>query len=148
MSVTDLYQLFKKYPRVSTDSRLIERNSLFFALKGENFDGNTFAVSALERGAAFSIIDDPNYQSDKRCLLVDDVLSTLQELSSYHRQQLGIPIIAITGTNGKTTTKELVSRVLSQKFKVTYTQGNLNNHIGVPLTLLSMFLSFSDLPNW
>ncbi len=138
MSITELYSLLKRHPRVITDSRLIEKDCLFFALKGENFNGNTFATSALEKGAAFSIIDEPEYQTDSRCILVENVLAALQELSRYHRQQLGIPIIAITGTNGKTTTKELVSAVLSQKFRVTYTQGNLNNHIGVPLTLLSM----------
>lgn len=138
MSVSELYQLFKKYPRVITDSRLVEKDCLFFALKGDNFDGNAFAVSALEKGAAYAIIDDPTRQTGERCILVDNVLAALQELASYHRQQLQIPIVAITGTNGKTTTKELVSAVLSQEFSVTYTKGNLNNHIGVPLTLLSM----------
>lgn len=138
MSVAELYQLFNEHPRIITDSRLIEKNCLFFALKGDNFDGNAFAHSALQKGAAYAVIDDPGQQTDNRCILVNDVLNTLQELSRYHRQQLGIPIVAITGTNGKTTTKELVSAVLSQKYKVTYTKGNLNNHIGVPLTLLSM----------
>jgi UDP-N-acetylmuramoyl-tripeptide--D-alanyl-D-alanine ligase len=138
MSVSELYQLFKKYPRVITDSRLVEKDSLFFALKGDNFNGNAFAASALEKGAAFSIIDDPKFKSNDRCILVKDVLAALQELSRYHRQQLGIPVLAITGTNGKTTTKELVSAVLSQKFNIAFTKGNLNNHIGVPLTLLSM----------
>ena len=138
MTTKEIYELFKKYPKVITDSRLVEKDCLFFALKGENFNGNAFAASALENGAAFSVIEESESGSDERCILVNDVLGTLQELSRYHRQQLGIPVIAITGTNGKTTTKELVSTVLSQKYKVTYTKGNLNNHIGVPLTLLSM----------
>jgi len=138
MSIEELYEIFANYPRISTDSRRIEKDSLFFALKGENFNGNTYAVVALENGAAFSIIDEAEYAIDDRCILVDNVLSTLQALARYHRQQLGVTIIAITGTNGKTTTKELVAAVLSKKFKVDYTKGNLNNHIGVPLTLLSM----------
>ena len=138
MSIKELYEIFQKHPKISTDSRLIEKDCLFFALKGEKFNGNEFAHGALEEGAAFSIIDEKLYQSDKHCILVDDVLSTLQELSRYHREQLGIPILSITGTNGKTTTKELVAAVLSKKFKVAFTKGNLNNHIGVPLTLLSM----------
>jgi UDP-N-acetylmuramoyl-tripeptide--D-alanyl-D-alanine ligase len=138
MSINELYEIFQKYPKVSTDSRLIEKDSLFFALKGENFNGNEFATEALKKGVAYSIIDEEIYKSNERCILVDEVLSTLQELSRYHREQLGIPILAITGTNGKTTTKELVAGVLSKKFKVAFTQGNLNNHIGVPVTLLSM----------
>jgi UDP-N-acetylmuramoyl-tripeptide--D-alanyl-D-alanine ligase len=138
MSIEELYEIFLKNPKISTDSRMIEKGCLFFALKGEKFNGNKFAVGALDNGAAYSIIDEIEYQTDKRCLFVDDVLSTLQELSHYHREQLGIPILAITGTNGKTTTKELVAAVLSKKFQTAFTQGNLNNHIGVPLTLLSM----------
>jgi len=138
MSIKELYEIFKKHPKVSTDSRLIVKDSLFFALKGEKFNGNKFASAALNDGAAFSIIDEAAYQTDERCLLVENALSTLQDLSRYHREQLGIPILAITGTNGKTTTKELVASVLSRKFNVTFTKGNLNNHIGVPLTLLSM----------
>jgi len=141
MSIRELYDLFLKHPIISTDSRRIENNSIFFALKGENFNGNSYAAKAMACGAAYSVIDDAEYLIDDRCILVDNVLATLQELARYHRLQLGIPIIAITGTNGKTTTKELVSAVLSKKFKVEYTKGNLNNHIGVPLTLLSMSLS-------
>jgi UDP-N-acetylmuramoyl-tripeptide--D-alanyl-D-alanine ligase len=138
MSVKELYEIFIKYPKISTDSRKIEKDSLFFALKGDSFNGNTYATKALENGAAYSVIDEAAYKKDDRYILVDDVLSTLQKLATYHRVQLDIPIIAITGTNGKTTTKELVTAVLSEKFRVDYTKGNLNNHIGVPLTLLSM----------
>ena len=138
MSIKELYGIFKKHPKISTDSRLIEKDCLFFALKGDNFNGNEFATGALKDGAAYSIIDEKSYQTDERCLLVDNVLATLQELAKYHREQLGIPILGITGTNGKTTTKELVAAVLAKKFKLAYTKGNLNNHIGVPLTLLSM----------
>jgi UDP-N-acetylmuramoyl-tripeptide--D-alanyl-D-alanine ligase len=138
MSIQELYEIFIKHPKISTDSRLIEKGCLFFALKGENFNGNKFALGALQAGASFSIIDEATFKVDERCLLVENVLSTLQDLSRFHREQLGIPILAITGTNGKTTTKELVAAVLSKKFNVAYTKGNLNNHIGVPLTLLSM----------
>jgi UDP-N-acetylmuramoyl-tripeptide--D-alanyl-D-alanine ligase len=138
MSIIELYVIFTKYPKISTDSRRIEKDSLFFALKGENFNGNSYAESALENGAAYAVIDEAEYKKSDRFILVDNVLSALQELASYHRLQLGVPIIAITGTNGKTTTKELVTAVLSGKYNVSYTKGNLNNHIGVPLTLLSM----------
>jgi len=138
MSIKELYEIFTKYPRISTDTRRIEKDSLFFALKGENFNGNSYAATALESGAAYSIVDEAACKIDDRYILVDNVLLTLQELACYHRLQLGIPIIAITGTNGKTTTKELVTAVLSKKFRVESTKGNLNNHIGVPLTLLSM----------
>jgi UDP-N-acetylmuramoyl-tripeptide--D-alanyl-D-alanine ligase len=138
MSIKELYEIFQQHPKISTDSRLIEKDCLFFALKGENFNGNEFGADALKKGAAYSIIDEELYKSDERCILVENVLNSLQELSRYHREQLGIPILAITGTNGKTTTKELVASVLSKKFNLTYTKGNLNNHIGVPVTLLSM----------
>jgi UDP-N-acetylmuramoyl-tripeptide--D-alanyl-D-alanine ligase len=138
MSIKELYEIFTKHPIISTDSRRVEKDSLFFALKGDNFNGNTYATTALENGASFSIVDEAAEQLDNRYILVEDVLSTLQQLSTYHRRQLDIPIIAITGTNGKTTTKELVKEVLSAKFRVECTKGNLNNHIGVPLTLLSM----------
>ena len=141
MSIEELYELFIKYPAISTDSRKIEKDSLFFALKGENFNGNTYASKALENGAAYSVIDEAAYKTDGRTILVEDVLTTLQHLATYHRLQLDIPIIAITGTNGKTTTKELVTAVLSKNFRVDCTKGNLNNHIGVPLTLLSMSAS-------
>ena len=138
MSIEELYLLFTKNPVISTDSRNIEPNALFFALKGEKFNGNSYAFTALENGAGYAVIDEAAYKLSERCILVDNVLKTLQELSRIHRLGLRIPIIAITGTNGKTTTKELITAVLSKKFKVTATKGNLNNHIGVPLTLLSM----------
>ena len=138
MNIKELYSIFILYPIISTDSRQIENGSLFFALKGENFDGNKFALDALNRGAAYSIIDDPEFCKNDRCILVIDVLTTLQELATYHRKQLKIPIIGVTGTNGKTTTKELLKEVLSKKYRTLATQGNLNNHIGVPLTLLSI----------
>ena len=137
-SITALYNLFLKHPQISTDSRKIEKDSLFFALKGENFNGNTYASTALANGAAYSVIDEVTEPMDDRYILVENVLAALQELARYHRLQLAIPILAITGTNGKTTTKELVTAVLSKKFRVECTKGNLNNHIGVPLTLLSM----------
>ncbi len=133
-----LYSIFQKYPVITTDTRKIPENSLFFALKGANFNGNSFAAEALQKGAVYAVIDEPVYSKDDRFILVPDVLLCLQELARYHRDQLGLPILAITGTNGKTTTKELVAAVLSKKFKVNFTQENLNNHIGVPLTLLSM----------
>ena len=138
MKIERLYQIFLKSKKVTTDSRNVENDALFFALKGENFDGNVYAKNALENGCSFAIVDNPDYVQGDNYILVDDVLETLQLLGNYHRKQLNIPIIAITGTNGKTTTKELVASVLSKKFSISYTIGNLNNHIGVPLTLLSM----------
>ena len=138
MSVEKLYELFTKHQVISTDSRRIEPDALFFALKGDNFNGNIYAATALETGASFAVIDEAVYNISDRYILVDDVLASLQELSRFHRLKLGIPVIAITGTNGKTTTKELITNVLSKKYRVTATKGNLNNHIGVPLTLLSM----------
>ena len=137
MNISGLYQKFLTCGSVSTDSREVERNSIFFALKGDRFDGNRFIKKALANGAAFAVTDDPNQVTDERVILAENVLETLQELASHHRKQLGVPVIAITGTNGKTTTKELVTAVLSQKFRTGTTKGNLNNHIGVPLTLLS-----------
>jgi len=137
-STEKIYRLFTRFPSVSTDSRKIETDSIFFALKGENFNGNKFANEALTKGAVFSIIDEEEYVTSSKTILVDDVLKTLSELATLHRRKLSVPILAITGTNGKTTTKELVSAVLSQKFNVSYTQGNLNNHIGVPLSMLKM----------
>lgn len=138
MEIANLYQLFKQHPVVTTDSRNIPDNSMFFALKGDNFNGNRFAIEALSKGAAYAVIDEPEFAISERIILVDNVLTCLQDLARYHRDQLKIPILAITGTNGKTTTKELIAAVLSKKFKITFTQGNLNNHIGVPLTILSM----------
>jgi len=138
MKIEQLYQIFLKSKSVTTNSRIVESNAIFFALKGENFNGNVYAKNALENGCSYSIVDDPEYVQSDKYILVNDVLKTLQLLGNYHRRQLNIPIIAITGTNGKTTTKELVANVLSKKYNVSYTKGNLNNHIGVPLTLLSM----------
>ncbi len=138
MTAEQLYQIFLKHPNIVTDSRKIEAGCLFFALKGEQFNGNQFASEALNNGAAFAIIDDAQFRVSERTILVDNVLKTLQELANYHRIKLGIPILAITGSNGKTTTKELISAVLSARFELVCTRGNLNNHIGVPLTLLQM----------
>ncbi len=137
MEVKDLHQLFLKSEGVSTDTRSIRQDQLFFALTGENFNGNAYAEKALEMGAAYAVIDQKKYATDKT-ILVKNVLKTLQELATYHREFLRIPILAITGSNGKTTTKELIHEVLSRKFNVVSTQGNLNNHIGVPLSLLSL----------
>jgi len=139
MTTTEkIYQLYTEYPEISTDSRKIEKNCIFFALKGDNFNGNKFAATALGLGAVCAIIDEPEYSIPNKTILVDNVLQALKDLANFHRRKLGLPILAITGTNGKTTTKELVSAVLSEKFNVSFTQGNLNNHIGVPLTLLKM----------
>ena len=137
-TVRGIYSIFKKHPYISTDSRLAQTGSLFYALKGDNFDGNLFAAKALANGAAYAIIDNPEFASGEQTLLVPDVLNCLQELASLHRDFLQIPIIGITGTNGKTTTKELLAAALSTRFITLATLGNLNNHIGVPLTLLSI----------
>lgn len=138
MDINKLYSLFLKHPIVCTDSRSIVKGSIFFALKGESFNGNKFANNAIEEGCAFAIIDEKKYKQSEKQILVYDVLETLQELASFHRKQLNIPFIGITGTNGKTTTKELINAVLSKKFKTHATRGNLNNHIGVPLTILEI----------
>ena len=138
MNIIDIYQLFLHHQQVTTDSRNCPKDSMFFALKGERFDGNKFAEKALEAGCAYAIIDDPTYYKNERTIVVDNVLTTLQQLAHHHRKALGLPIIGITGTNGKTTTKELVATVLSTKYNVLYTEGNLNNQIGVPLTLLRL----------
>ncbi len=138
MAIQELYQLYLQHPVISTDTRKIAPDSLFFALKGDKFDANTFATQAIESGAAYAIIDNAAYRTSDHCILVDDVLSTLQDLARYHRKQLQIPVIGLTGTNGKTTTKELINAVLTQQFNTLATQGNLNNHIGVPLTILSI----------
>ncbi len=139
MTTTEqLYQLYQKHPVISTDTRKIAHGSLFFALKGDKFDANIFAQQAVTAGAAYAIVDNPTYNLGEQYILVDDVLTTLQDLARHHRRQLNIPVIGLTGTNGKTTTKELINSVLSQHFKTYATQGNLNNHIGVPLTILSI----------
>ncbi|MBQ1650872.1 MAG: UDP-N-acetylmuramoyl-tripeptide--D-alanyl-D-alanine ligase, partial [Paludibacteraceae bacterium] len=134
----ELYQKFLECGAVTTDSRNCPQGSMFFALKGANFDGNQYALSALEKGCAYAVVDDASVVKDSRFILVDDTLKALQDLAAEHRRALGTTIIGITGSNGKTTTKELVSTVLSKKGAVLYTQGNLNNHIGVPLTLLRL----------
>ncbi len=139
MSIEAIYQLYQKHPSVQTDTRLLKPGDLFFALKGDNFDGNLFAQKAIDNGAAYAIIDSwSGGRPPERMLLVDNVLHTLQQLAKHHRQQFDIPFIAITGSNGKTTTKELVHAVLSTSFKTYTTKGNLNNHIGIPLTILSV----------
>lgn len=137
MEIADLYQVYVSATSVVTDTRKIQGGEMFFALKGDNFNGNTFAQQALGAGAIAVVIDQKDCYIDERTILVDDVLDTLQELANYHRNYLALPIIALTGSNGKTTTKELFKAVLSQKYEVKATVGNLNNHIGVPLTLLS-----------
>ncbi len=137
VNTSELYSLFKEYNKICIDSRKAEEGSIFFALKGDNFDGNKYAQKALEK-CAYAVVDDSSVVADERYILVNDTLNMLQRLAGYHRKRLGIPVLAITGTNGKTTTKELVASVLSKKYNVAYTQGNLNNHIGVPLTLLSV----------
>jgi UDP-N-acetylmuramoyl-tripeptide--D-alanyl-D-alanine ligase len=138
ISIQDLHALFLLHPGISTDTRNIVPGSIFFALKGGNFNGNKFAVEALEKGAAYAIIDEHEYNINEKTILVKDVLTALQDLAKYHREQLNPVIIAITGSNGKTTTKELMQRVLATQFETLATQGNLNNHIGVPLTLLRL----------
>ncbi len=142
-SLSFLYEAYLKSSGVVTDSRSCPSGSIFFALKGDRFDGNRFAESALQNGCAYAVVDDPSVlpqeeSDDERYLLVDNVLSALQQLARHHREQLKTPMLAITGTNGKTTTKELTAAVLSKKYKLLYTEGNLNNHIGVPLTLLRL----------
>jgi UDP-N-acetylmuramoyl-tripeptide--D-alanyl-D-alanine ligase len=139
MSIVELYELFLKHSQITTDSRSCPEGSLFFALKGANFNGNEYAASAIDKGCSYAIVDEERYaDADKNILLVKDALKTLQDLAAYHRKKFKIPVIGITGTNGKTTTKELVTAVLKQKYNVLATKGNLNNHIGVPLTLLEM----------
>lgn len=138
MKIDELYPLFLNSKGIATDTRSIRTNQIFFALKGENFNGNTFAWQALKKGAAYVIIDEEEYAKDERYIVVDNVLKTLQDLATHHRKTLGLPILAITGSNGKTTSKELIYAVLRKRFDTLATKGNLNNHIGVPLTLLSL----------
>lgn len=137
ITIPELYELYLRHPVISTDTRTLPEGCLFFALKGPNFNGNSFAKKALESGAAYAIVDE-DAGSDPRILRTTDVLSTLQQLANYHRHRLDIHVLAITGSNGKTTTKELCAAVLSKTFELHYTKGNLNNHIGVPLTLLQL----------
>jgi UDP-N-acetylmuramoyl-tripeptide--D-alanyl-D-alanine ligase len=138
MEIEKLYALYRQSGKVSTDTRKIAAGSIFFALKGDKFNANTFAQQALDNGAAYAVLDEKEYAVNDRCIVVDDVLATLQKLARHHRDQLTIPVIGLTGSNGKTTSKELLNAVLSKKFKTYATIGNLNNHIGVPLTLLSI----------
>ena len=138
MNIEELYKLYCTSYLVDTDTRKIRKGSIYFALKGENFNGNKFAIEALTNGANYAVIDEQEFNTHPKTILVKNVLETLQKLANFHRKKLNIPIISLTGSNGKTTTKELINAVLSQKFKTTATIGNLNNHIGVPLTLLSM----------
>ena len=138
MIIKKLHQIFLQYPTVCTDTRKIEDNCLFFALKGDNFNGNTYAAEALKKGAAYAVVDEKKYATSDKTILVNDVLQTLQKLASFHRNHCSAKVIGLTGSNGKTTTKELINSVLSKKYKTIATIGNLNNHIGVPLTLLSI----------
>lgn len=139
MNIETLYPFFTQSTGICTDTRSIKKGCLFFCLKGDNFDGNKFAQDALDKGALKVIVDSEEFhKSTGETILCDDSLTALQELAVYHRQKIKTPIVALTGSNGKTTTKELIAAVLSQKFHTVATQGNLNNHIGVPLTLLSM----------
>ncbi|MBR3372712.1 MAG: hypothetical protein IKG75_01745 [Bacteroidaceae bacterium] len=145
MTIEQLYEIYQQHPVVTTDSRNCPVGSIFFALKGDNFNGNRFAAAALEQGCAYAVVDEESEELGvrseelgERIILVDDVLTTLQQLAHFHRLHFRGPVLQITGTNGKTTTKELVSTVLAQKYNVLFTQGNLNNHIGVPRTLLRL----------
>ena len=138
MNIEKIYDIFLQSKGVFTDSRQIVPGGIFFALKGDRFDGNRYAADALEKGAGYAVVDDASVAMHDRFILVKDVLETLQELARYHRRQFIIPVIAITGSNGKTTTKELVRSVMEKQYKVHYTKGNFNNHIGVPLTILAM----------
>jgi len=138
LDITSLYRIYLEHPSVQTDTRKLKPGDLYFALKGPNFNGNEFSVQALSAGAAYAIVDEEKYVINDRYILVNDVLTTLQELAKHHRKQFNIPFIAITGSNGKTTTKELITTALSTRFITYATEGNLNNHIGVPLTLLKI----------
>ncbi len=138
MNIHDLYKLYEQYPSVQTDTRKLKSGDIFFALKGDNFNGNVFAQYALDAGAAYAVIDEAAFEIPGKTFLVPDVLAALQQLAKHHREQFNIPFIAITGSNGKTTTKELVHAVLSTSYKAYTTEGNLNNHIGIPLTILKI----------
>jgi len=138
MQIPDLYDLYLQHPSVQTDTRKLKPGDIYFALKGPSYNGNQFARQALDAGAAYAVVDEPVLFSDERIIATDDVLQTLQQLAKYHREQFDIPFIAITGSNGKTTTKELVHEVLNSTYTTYTTKGNLNNHIGIPLTILSV----------
>lgn len=138
MKINQLHELFLASDGISTDTRKLEPNTLFFALKGANFNGNEFVQKAIEEGCAYAVIDEADYQTNEHCILVDNVLDTLQDLARYHRRQFDIPVLGITGSNGKTTSKELIGAVLEKKYNLLITEGNLNNHLGVPFTLLRL----------
>ena len=138
MRIEKIYALYKESYKVFKDTRDEAKDAIYFSLKGANFNGNAYAMEALKKGASYAVIDEKQYQVDDRMILVEDALTCLQDLARYHRQQLKVPIIALTGSNGKTTTKELIHVVLDKKFNCYATKGNFNNHIGVPLTLLSI----------
>ena len=138
MLTEELYKIYLQHPSVQTDTRKLKPGDLFFALKGPNFNGNRFVKQALESGATYAIIDEKQYEIPDKTILVDDVLTSLQQLALHHRRQFKIPFLAITGSNGKTTTKELIHAVLSSTFKTNTTEGNLNNHIGIPITILKI----------
>ena len=136
MNIEELYKIYLKNPAVQTDTRKLQKGDIFFELSGPNFNGNEFALQALKAGASYALVDEKISSSDERVIKVQDVLATLQQLARHHRERFDIPFIAITGSNGKTTTKELVNAVLSSKYKTYTTQGNLNNHIGIPISFL------------
>ncbi|RYZ28805.1 MAG: UDP-N-acetylmuramoylalanyl-D-glutamate--2,6-diaminopimelate ligase, partial [Chitinophagaceae bacterium] len=138
MKMEELYSIYLANPSIQTDTRKLQKGDLYFALKGPNFNGNSFAQKALDSGAAYAIIDEAEFSIEGKTILVNDVLQALQQLALHHRKQFSIPFLAITGSNGKTTTKELIHAVLSSTFKTYTTEGNLNNHIGVPLTILKI----------
>jgi UDP-N-acetylmuramoyl-tripeptide--D-alanyl-D-alanine ligase len=138
MQIADLYHIFLDYPSVQTDTRKLKSGDLFFALKGDNFNGNKFAQQAIDAGAVKAVIDEKEFEIEGKTILVNDVLTTLQALAKHHREKLAIPVLAITGSNGKTTTKELVHAVLASGYRAYTTEGNLNNHIGIPLTILKI----------
>lgn len=138
MNIEDIYKIYQQYPSIQTDSRKLQKGDLFFALKGPNFNGNQFTRQALDQGASYVIADEPISFSDNRIIQVEDALKTLQQLAKFHRDQFNIPVLAITGSNGKTTTKELIHEVLSSGYRTYTTKGNLNNHIGIPLTILKI----------
>jgi UDP-N-acetylmuramoyl-tripeptide--D-alanyl-D-alanine ligase len=138
MQTEKLYEKFIETGKISTDTRQIANGSIFFALRGDKFNANEFAHQALEKGARYAVVDEPVHANDPRCIVVKNVLTALQDLARHHRKQLTIPIIGLTGSNGKTTSKELLNAVLGKKFNVFATKGNLNNHIGVPLSVLGI----------
>src|SRR5436190_8121046 len=138
MDIKELYAVYKEYPSVQTDTRRLKSGDIFFAMKGNNFNGNLFAKQAIEQGAAYAVIDEKEYEVPGKTILVDNVLDSLQQLAKHHRQQFTCPFMAITGSNGKTTTKELIHAVLTTTYKTYTTKGNLNNHIGIPLTILKI----------